>query len=80
MNSAPVWFFRNVVPFLLCGFVLIGGAQLLIGERDTAHTVAAAALGCILYALVAAVFVDSSVRAYIRKWLGGDARLREAPL
>jgi O-antigen/teichoic acid export membrane protein len=80
MRSTPAWFGRNVMPFLICGLVLIGGAERMIGERDLAHTIAAAVIGCVLYGLAAALFVDSSIRHHIRRWMGGEARLREAPL
>jgi O-antigen/teichoic acid export membrane protein len=77
MRSAPAWFLRNVLPFLVAGPLLIGGAEAMVHERTLLHVISAAAGGCVLYGVVAAFFIDSSVRRYLREWATG-AQLREA--
>jgi hypothetical protein len=80
MRSTPAWLARNVAPFLICALVLIGGSARIVGIATLARAIVAAAVGCVLYGLVAALFIDSSVRHHVRKWMGGDVQLREVPL
>jgi len=80
MRSTSAWFARNVAPFLLSGLVLIGGTARILGIGTLRQDIAAAAVGCVLYGLLAALFVDSSVRHHVRRWIGGEVRLREVPL